>query len=201
MDFKKTLKKIWHFIWEEDSLASWIVNIIIAFILIKFIVYPGLGFALGTTHPVVAVVSSSMEHDGSFEEWWNSNADCGYECTQGQLYESYSITKEEFKEYVFKNGFNKGDIMVLVKPKDVEVGDVVVFWSGKKDPIIHRIVFIENGLYQTKGDHNVKSISTLQLNEYDIKEEDLVGKALFRIPLLGYVKIWFVELLKLMRLA
>ena len=56
------LKKAWHFIWEDDSVLSWLVNIILAFVLIKFIVYPGLGFILQTTHPVVAVVSESMEH-------------------------------------------------------------------------------------------------------------------------------------------
>ena len=69
--WKKNLKKFWHFIWEEDSLLSWIVNIIIAFILIKFIVYPGLGYLLATTHPVVAVVSESMEHNSNFNAWWD----------------------------------------------------------------------------------------------------------------------------------
>jgi len=69
--YKKFLKKFWHFIWEEDSLASWIVNVILAFILIKFIVYPGLGFLLSTTHPVVAVVSGSMEHNANFDIWWD----------------------------------------------------------------------------------------------------------------------------------
>ena len=59
---KRLLKKIWHFIWEEDSIWSWIANVIIAFVLIKFIVYPLMGFALSTNYPVVAVVSSSMEH-------------------------------------------------------------------------------------------------------------------------------------------
>ena len=58
---RKQLKKIWYFIW-DDSIWSWIVNIILAFVLIKFVVYPGLGFLLNTSHPVVAVVSSSMEH-------------------------------------------------------------------------------------------------------------------------------------------
>ena len=61
-EFKKLLKKTWHFIWEDNSIWSWIANVIIAFILIKFIVYPGLGLLLSTSHPVVAVVSSSMEH-------------------------------------------------------------------------------------------------------------------------------------------
>ena len=71
---KKLLKKTWHFIWEEDSIWSWIVNVILAFILIKFIVYPGLGLLLSTSHPVVAVVSESMEHNEmKFDDWWDKN--------------------------------------------------------------------------------------------------------------------------------
>ena len=74
-EFKKLLKKTWYFIWEDDSIWSWIVNIILAFVLIKFIVYPGLGFVLSTSHPVVAVVSESMEHNMEFNEWWEQNKD------------------------------------------------------------------------------------------------------------------------------
>ena len=59
---KKVLKGIWYFIWEDNSFWSWIVNIILAFVLIKFIVYPGLGFLLGTGFPIVAVISGSMDH-------------------------------------------------------------------------------------------------------------------------------------------
>ena len=52
------------------------------------------------------------------------------------------ISKDEFAEFPFKNGFNKGDIIVLKgkKPEYIEVGDVIVFWSAKRDPIIHRVV-------------------------------------------------------------
>ena len=57
---RSLLGKIWYFVWEEDSVLSWAVNIVLAFFLIKYLVYPGLGLALGTTHPVVAVVSGSM---------------------------------------------------------------------------------------------------------------------------------------------
>ena len=68
-DLNSTWKKVWHFIWEDNSIWSWIVNIILAFILIKFIVYPGLGLALGTSYPIVAVVSNSMEHEPSMASW------------------------------------------------------------------------------------------------------------------------------------
>ena len=60
------LKKIWNFIWHDNSVWSWLVNVILAFVLVKFVIYPGLGFLLHTTHPVVAVMSSSMEHNGDF---------------------------------------------------------------------------------------------------------------------------------------
>jgi len=195
-DFKKLLKKTWHFIWDDDSAWSWIVNVILAFILIKFIVYPGLGFFLSTTHPVVAVVSSSMEHnavlscanngngqlnnDGcpdykykmcgndydekkhfNFDEYWS-------EC--GGWYEENGIGKEEFSKFSFKNGFNKGDIMILVGKdiEEIETGEIIVFRSFKEDPIIHRVVKkTDDGeiMLQTKGDNNPGFIKNDALDE------------------------------------
>ena len=193
-ELKDVLKKTWWFIWEDDSVWSWIVNIILAFVLIKFIVYPGLGLLFSTGYPIVAVVSGSMEHDGSFNNWWDP---------QQSWYVSRNITKEEFSDFRFKNGFNKGDIMVLYgkKPNEITVGDVIVFRSNRPDPIIHRVVkrWEINGKYyfQTKGDHNSDSITSIGLDETNIPEDNLLGKAVFRVPLLGYIKIWFVELIQL----
>ena len=73
MGHKDTAKNVWKFIWEDDSIWSWMLNIILAFVLIKFIVYPGLGLLLGTSYPVVAVVSESMEHNEPFDEWWDNS--------------------------------------------------------------------------------------------------------------------------------
>jgi len=192
--FKKLLKKTWWFIWEDDSIWSWIVNIILAFVLIKYIVYPGLGVLLSTGYPIVAVVSSSMEHDGGFDNWWNG---------QENWYSGYDITKEQFLNFDFKNGFNKGDIMILYgkTPEDIKIGEVIVFKSKRPDPIIHRVVkkWKNNGEYsfQSKGDHNPDSIKSSSLDETNINEEQFIGKAVVRVPLLGYVKIWFVELIRL----
>lgn len=220
--FKKLFKKIWYFIWEDDSIWSWIVNIILAFVLIKFIVYPGLGFILSTSHPVVAVVSESMEHRSSMEM-------CGklydeekffdldeYWVACGEWYESNTdIVKDDFLNFPLKNGFNKGDIMVLVgkKPEQIEIGDIIVFISHREkpraDPIIHRIVNkIEDGpkvILETKGDHNKEQINGCSgdgcTDETNILEEQLIGKAIFKVPLLGYIKIWFVEILKFIGLV
>ena len=197
-NWKRDLKKVWHFIWEDESIWSWIVNIVLAFIIIKFLVYPGLGFLLSTSHPVVAVVSESMEHDSSFNGWW-SNAN--------KWYVANGINKEDFNSFPLKNGFNKGDIMVLKgkNANDIKIGDVTVFWSAKKDPIIHRVVkkWQENGVnyFKTKGDNyrtNPVSIKNPSLDETNITQYQIVGRAIFRIPLLGYIKIWFVELLQFM---
>ena len=222
-EFKKLLKKTWHFIWEDNSIWSWLVNVILAFIIIKFIVYPGLGFFLGTTHPVVAVVSSSMEHKTviscagngamlnskkceeysysmcgnaydqkryfSFDQYWE-------EC--GSWYEENGIAKGEFSKFSFRNGFNKGDIMILTGKEsgEMQLGDVIVFRSDRKDPIIHRVVKKtqdEEITFQTKGDNNADSIKNNALDETNIGNEVLIGKAVFRVPFLGYIKILFVD--------
>lgn len=192
---KSFLKKTWHFLWEEDSFLSWLANIILAFVLIKFVVYPGLGFILGTGYPVVAVVSGSMEHDGSFDTWWNSEAFCPGKCTQFEWYAQHGVTQKEFKEYPFKNGFNKGDIMVLkgIKPKNIKRGEIIVFQKdARKEPIIHRLIAVQEQdgsvILETKGDHNKDS------GEIDkgIQEQHLLGRAVLRIPFLGWVKILFV---------
>ena len=193
-DFKKAWKKIWYFIWEDNSIWSWIANIVLAFVLIKFIVYPGLGLILSTSHPVVAVVSESMEHNGNFDNWWDKSS---------KWYMDNDIAKEDFENFPLKDGFDKGDIMVLKgkKPKDIKIGDIIVFWSAKKDPIIHRVAkkWQENDIYyfQTKGDNyktNPVSIKSSFLDETNVSEEQVVGNAVLRIPLLGYIKIWFVDI-------
>ncbi len=187
MKIKDTAKKTWHFIWNSNSIWSWIVNVILAFVLIKFIVYPGLGLLLGTNFPVVAVVSNSMEHDSSnFELWWEYNK---------AFYINRNITKEEFGEYAFHNGFNKGDIMILrgYNPENIETGDIIVFRAGKAYPIIHRVVE-KNNYFETKGDNNPDQIISFDLDETNIQYEQLIGKAVFRIPWVGYVKIGAVEL-------
>jgi hypothetical protein len=187
--------KTWYFIWEDDSILSWIVNIVLAFVIIKFLVYPGLGFLLGTTHPIVAVVSSSMEHKGFFDDYWENG---------GQWYEENGISKEMFKDFPMHNGFNKGDIMILkgADIENIEVGEIIVYNAKRPAPIIHRVVTknrINNDyVLETKGDNyltNPTQIRTPSLDETNVRDEQIIGKALIRVPFLGYIKIWFVELI------
>ena len=202
MGFKSKAKNVWRFLWEEDSFASWIVNVALAFIIIKFLVYPGLGLALGTAAPIVAVVSGSMEHDGGFESFWQSPICCSYNCArkeaQGPFYENRNITRDVFGEFSFVNGFNKGDIMILYRPNSAAVGDVIVYTvPNRPDPIIHRVIAIDESagkkVFTTKGDHNC------DIGEFEkgIAQEHVIGKAVWRVPLLGWVKIIAVSLLQL----
>jgi len=190
------LKKIWHFIWEEDSIWSWIVNVILAFILIKFMIFPLLGLILGSVVPVVAVVSSSMEHPGTFDEFWEKPAVCAEGlCLQREYYAEREISKEDFQKFKFKNGFNKGDVMVLTSAKNAEIGDTIVFIAANGRPIIHRIIGLDP--LQTKGDNNAAQLTTNQINEVGINQESILGKASLRIPYIGYVKIAFASFLSL----
>ncbi|MBN2368733.1 signal peptidase I, partial [Candidatus Woesearchaeota archaeon] len=133
----------------------------------------------------------------NFDFFW---AECG------EYYRLFGINMNSFEKYPFKNGFDTGDIIVLIgkKAEDIKIGDVIVFKSNQPDPIIHRVIkkWETEGEYhfQTKGDHNGNSIQGSFLNEIDIKKEQIIGKAVFRIPFLGYIKIWFVQLLDLLNL-
>jgi hypothetical protein len=199
--FKKMCKKVWHFIWVDDSWTSWLVNIILAFLIIKFLIYPGLGLVLHTSHPIVAVVSSSMEHDGSFDDWWASKAMCAEQesCTQEEYYAALGISREEFRDFKFRNGFNKGDIIILYRtnPEKVKVSDIIVFSANRPDPVIHRVIETtsEDGvyIYKTKGDNNMGSFYF----ESNITEDNYIGRGVVKVPWLGYIKIWFVKLIHL----
>src|SRR3989344_2251912 len=145
--FKDSVKKTYYFLFKEDSLFSWIVNIILAFVLVKFVIYPFLALILGSSLPLVAVISGSMEHEGmDFDTWWEEN---------GVWYEDHGITQEMFDTYRFRNGFDKGDVMILVGADTIAIGDVLVYQSMTHAyPIIHRLSYInEDGTYIIKGDN------------------------------------------------
>lgn len=200
----KPIKKFWYFFWQSDSPWSWLANIVVAFLVIKFLVYPFLGWVLGTPYPVVAVISESMEHGvslgylcgkkvsgfkESFDNYW---AVCG------DWYEKNNISKTQFQRFPLKEGFRKGDIVLVwgSEPENLEIGDVLIFQGSKPQPIIHRLVrkWEEGGKYffQTKGDHNKKSLEGFW-GETKISEERILGKGVLRIPYLGWVKILFVQ--------
>ncbi len=228
---------------DSPGILPWVLNILLAFLIIKFIVFPALSLVFGSALPVVAVMSGSMEHradgdgvvcgrvvgdayTGSLDAYWNM---CG------GWYEERGITQDQFAAFPIKRGFNKGDIMVILGPSRgaIEVGDTIVFQSREAYPIIHRVVGVTEAdgarVYQTKGDHNPDQIvsyfvvdargaasvchkngvpvrcsegslvtkatpgATAVLDETMVKQDAIIGRAIVRIPFLGWIKIWFSD--------
>lgn len=215
MQIKNKIKKSWSWVWHSNSIWSWIVALAIIYIAIKFIFFPGLSLLFGTSLPLAGVESSSMDHQIAKDDNGILNL-CGrikdksyidfnqYWETCGDWYEENNITKEQFSEFPLKDGFKKGDIIVVwgrFKPK---IGDIIIFKVDPKStaprPIIHRIVGIdEQGMIQTKGDHNAKQLTSsnniYKTDETRISQDQIIGKAVIKIPLFGWPKIWLTELI------
>ena len=91
----------------------------------------------------------------------------------------------------------EGDVVIVkgINKDAYNIGDVIIFWPmGNKNavPVIHRIVnkTCINGYcyYQTKGDNNQGQLPF----EFNITQDAIVGKAIARIPKLGWIKLWLM---------
>ena len=219
-NFFERVKKTWSWIWYSDSILSWLVALIIIFIFVKFIFFPLLSLVMGTSLPLAGVESSSMDHQIvkddagifnlcgeayaptqatyiDFDEYWNR---CG------EWYEVRSITKEEFSQFYLKNGFKKGDILIVWGRFYPKIGDTIIFKPNVDSlaprPIVHRVVQINqvNGetIIQTKGDHNREQLdknnNIYRTDEKNIAQDQIIGKVIFRVPYLGWLKIWMMEI-------
>ncbi|MAH48339.1 signal peptidase I [Candidatus Pacearchaeota archaeon] len=177
---KEELKKAWEF-FKKDSWASFLVTLVLAFILIKFMFFPLMSLATGTVLPVVIVESCSMYHSDGLEQ-----------VMENDIYKDYGLKFKHAGNWSFQNGLNKGDIVFVLGKEvdDLAVGDVIIFNGSSKHPIIHRIIEIDSDRkITTKGDHNTAFLS----EEDGIDEELLMGKAVFRIPFIGWLKLIFFE--------
>ncbi len=180
MVIKNYLNKSWKFL-QKDSWQSFAVSMIIAFVVIKFIFFPTLSLVTGTKLPLVIVESCSMHH----------HVDGFSKTFESPIYREHNIFINDTKNWIFQNGFNKGDIVFVVGAKNIKVGDVIIFNAGYSAPIIHRV--IEAGsIYQTKGDNDETNYKQLGVEKRILKNQ-IVGKALFKIPFIGWAKLIFFE--------
>lgn len=192
-NFKKFWKKFWWVVWKDDSFKGWLISLIFIFVVIKFIFFPILTLTTGTSLPLAIVESCSMYHKGdifgNFDNWFTRH---------GEKYNSWEIDRETFADFNLKKGFNKGDILFIVRanPDKLKVGDIIIFNAGEKNPVIHRIMNIttnsETGekIFSTEGDNNNGQLE----QEISINDNQIVGKAAFRIaPFIGWGKLIFFE--------
>jgi signal peptidase I len=197
---KKGFKKFWFLLWKDNTIKGWLFSMIFLFVFIKFIFFPLLSLTTGTALPLAIVESCSMYHQGNvlsnFNEWFQRHE---------VKYSLLGINEPEFQTFSLKNGFSKGDILFIVgaNPAKLKVGDIITFNSGTRGtPVIHRIIAIkeENGkrVFTTIGDNNAQSLNPSNnpsgVDERQIQESQIVGKAVFRIvPGLGWIKLIFFE--------
>jgi signal peptidase I len=188
---KKILDRFWFLLWKDDSWKGWILSIVVLFIFIKWIFFPLLSLATGTILPLAIVESCSMYHDNSithdYETWWD------YKQTS---YNKFEITKEDFSSFIFKNGFNKGDVLFIINADQdkLKVGDIIIFQAPTTNPVIHRIIKIQEKdgkkIFSTMGDNNNGQIAF----EKEITEDQLIGKAVLKVaPYAGWLKLIFYE--------
>lgn len=183
---KSTFKKIWAFLWDSNSVWSWIIDFILIFLLVKFVVFPLFSLMLASSLPFVIIESGSMEHQGNFDSWFSLH---------GQWYLDNNISKETISSWKWNGGLDKGDIMIIQgnHQNTYEKGDVIVFnVPGQGTPTIHRIINMAEEYYVTKGDHNDGQLPY----EHKVMKNQVVGKAIFRIPKLGWFKLFLYELFK-----
>jgi signal peptidase I len=173
---KEEMRRFWKWL-RGDSWGALVVTLLIAFILIKFIIFPTLSLATGTSLPLVIVESCSMYHSEDLET-----------ILANGIYGDNNIGIEDTSDWSFKNGFSKGDIIFVVGAGEVKVGEVIIFHAGQGNPIIHRAIKTVDGV-TTKGDNN----DGLLPQEQNIPGEAILGKAVFRVPFLGWIKLIFFE--------
>lgn len=189
--FRAFWKKFWFIVWKDDSFKGWIISLIFLFVVIKGIFFPFMSFVTGTDLPLVIVESCSMYHEDNllsdFDDWFERH---------DMKYFKYKIDEKSFRDFPFKKGFNKGDILFVtgVHSEDLRIGDVVIFNANYKNPVIHRIINIteEDGkfYFSTLGDNNNGQIYF----EKKISEDQIVGRARANLaPYLGWGKLIFFE--------
>lgn len=108
-------------------------------------------------------------------------------------YKTLVVGSDSMKPYI-----SKGDVVMISKTdeedlKKIKKGDIIAFDNSSKI-IIHRVYKLipkKDGMYfVTKGDNNN------QADQGVVAHGDVVGKVLFRIPMVGLPSIWLNEMFK-----
>lgn len=155
---------------KKKSASRDALEIVGAFV-IAYLFYQFLIIVTGTPLPIVSVVSDSMYHTQPFGKWWQDSSN---------FYGNLDISRNEFLTFQNFNGLSRGDLLLVVKPADLAVGDIVIYQrNGNGVTIVHRIVEADASKVVTKGDNNAAA-------DQPIGRQDVQGKVVFAVPVLGY---------------
>lgn len=84
--------------------------------------------------------------------------------------------------------FKRGALVVVrpVEPAIVEIGDIIVFYPETygENPVGHRVVSVDKGpplQFRTKGD------ASAEVDSFKVSAQNLAGRVVFSVPLLGWV--------------
>jgi len=168
---KNKIKRIYNIIFKEESIIGYLAFFLFLYIVYNFIFLPALFYGFGITD-ITAVLSGSMKHNSeySFSEWFK--------------FHNYSL--KEIKRWPFQDGINPGDVVICkkVSPEEIKVGDVILYNYGKTK-ILHRVIKIKDGYFETKGDANPYQFDF----EKNISYSQIKGKVILRIPWIGYPRL------------
>ena len=159
-------------------------------IILYFFIQISLTVATGVDNPISVVISGSMDHHGaSLDEWWME---------KGHEYAPYGVTKLEFSQFPYANGFERGDILLIkgVSATSISVGDVIVFTRDSDEiPVVHRVVEITmvGGVryFLTKGDFNSVADNYHDGETIGVHESRIIGRVGGIIPSVGNITLWF----------
>jgi len=76
-----------------------------------------------------------------------------------------------------------GSVVVIkpVDPETLKIGDIICFKLSEPTSITHRIINVTTEGFITKGDANEDP------DQWIVKRENVIGKAIFTIPYIGYI--------------
>jgi len=160
---------------KKSGTLSTVVYIVLGVVL-ALAAKEALVFGLNTDTPVVAVVSSSMQHDSPAQTYY------------GWLETNLGYNRSYIDSWPISGGFLVGDMPIVQGADGYNVGDIIVYSvPGQSVPIIHRIIVINpDGSYQTKGDNNLQQLTY----EFSVRSVQVHGKVIAVIPKLGYFKVF-----------
>jgi signal peptidase I len=193
---------------------NWAIYISFAFVF-AFVLFSAIGLLLGTSSPMVIVLSGSMEplyHRGDVIILQGATAEnlAGKEV----LLQQQSLNETAFNSFATADYLGGDEIKKIKFNSGPEIdvtqeGSIVVYLSALlQKPIIHRVVAklhaADGWFVLTKGDANPQldqdcgtvlygrpTKSCIQL--YPVKVKQLQGKALGSVPFIGCFKLWLLD--------